>query len=339
MNDMELKPANDAGIVEEERSIEVVTAEIVTISRQVGQIMLQGAIAIGQRLCEAKELVPHGEWGAYLTERVNLSTSGANNFMRIYREYGDQQMSLFDVGGAAKSQTFGNLSYTKALALLAIPEGERADFVQEHDVEEMSTRELQAAIKERDEARREAEEAKAEREHMEAEKAKLQQDMDFANERVAGLTAELEELRSKPTDVAIEKVVDKQAVAEAKKKGREAAEKELKAEIEKAKLEAEEARKKLVEVEEKAKAQASDAKVARAQATAAKEEAEKLRKELAASGNKTVTAFGVHFARVQEDMSKLLDCLDELDRTGDTENKEKLTKAFRALLEKFGGAV
>lgn len=317
------------------RSIETVTEEIVTISRQMGAIMLQGAIEIGRRLCEAKEMVPRGEWGAYLTERVSLSTSSANNFMRILQEYGDQQISLFDVGGAAKSQAFGNLSYTKALALLALPEGERAEFVAEINVEGMSTRELQAAIKERDEARREAEEAKAEQRVLEEAKAKFQADMDHANARVEALTRELDELKAKPTEVAVEKVADREAIKAAEKKGREEAEKKLRSELDKAKADAKAAADKLHAAEQAAEAQAAVAKTARKQITAAREEAEKLRKQLAASGNKTVTMFGVYFEKAQEDLNKLRDCLHEMDVKGDAEMKAKLTAAFRALLDEF----
>ena len=71
--------------------------------------------------------------------------------MRIYREYGAAQQSLF--GGEAKSQAFANLTYTKALRLLAIPdEEEREQFMAEHDVGNMSNRELDKALKEREEA-------------------------------------------------------------------------------------------------------------------------------------------------------------------------------------------
>jgi uncharacterized protein (DUF3084 family) len=44
------------------------------------------------------------------------------------------------------------LSYTQAVALLGVPEEDREQFIEEHDIDAMSTRELQAAIKERDEA-------------------------------------------------------------------------------------------------------------------------------------------------------------------------------------------
>ena len=48
------------------RDIQTVTTEIWMIRRQVEQTALSGAIEIGRRLTEAKELLPHGEWGKWL---------------------------------------------------------------------------------------------------------------------------------------------------------------------------------------------------------------------------------------------------------------------------------
>lgn len=133
------------------RTVETVTLEIRTLQRQAQQIMLGYAVEIGRRLEEVKAILPHGQWGDYLKNEVDYSQSTANNFMRIYREYGAAQQSLF--GGEAKSQAFANLTYTKALRLLAIPnEEEREQFMVEHDVEGMSNRELDKALKEREEA-------------------------------------------------------------------------------------------------------------------------------------------------------------------------------------------
>lgn len=86
--------------------------------RQEGCSILNYAIEIGRRLEEAKAMLPHGEWGAWLKRELGYSQSTAQNFMRVFREYGDSQQSLF--GRAPKSQTFGNLTYSKALRLLAI---------------------------------------------------------------------------------------------------------------------------------------------------------------------------------------------------------------------------
>ena len=134
------------------RDIETVTAEIRIIHTQTQRMMLTGAIEIGRRLVEAKEMVPYGEWGKYLEEKVSYSVSTANNLMKLYQEYGDNQASLFD--NFANSQTFQNLTYTKALAMLALPADLRESFAEQNDVENLSTREVQAKVQEELEALR-----------------------------------------------------------------------------------------------------------------------------------------------------------------------------------------
>ena len=147
------------------RTADVVALEIRTLQRQAQGIILSYAIEIGRRLEEVKAMLPHGEWGPWLKRELDYSQSTAQNFMRVFREYGDSQMSLF--GATPKSQTFGNLTYSKALRLLAIPdEEERARFVEENDVESMSTRELTEALKARDAAQDEIRKLKYEKDLM-----------------------------------------------------------------------------------------------------------------------------------------------------------------------------
>lgn len=95
----------------------IIAAEINTIKRQVQETMIAGSLRIGEKLQEAKSLVPQGEWGKWLEENVEYSQSTAENLMKLYREYGTNQQSLFDTW--TSSQTFGKLSYTQHLALLA----------------------------------------------------------------------------------------------------------------------------------------------------------------------------------------------------------------------------
>lgn len=171
------------------RTVETVTLEIRTLQHQAQGIILNYAIEIGRRLEEAKAMLPHGEWGAWLKRELDYSQSTAQNFMRVFREYGDSQQSLF--GGAPKSQTFGNLTYSKALRLLAIPdEEERERFAIEHDVEHMSTRELNEALKARNEAEEAAAAAQAEADSLRQQTERLQEQLsDQARAYEAKLTS------------------------------------------------------------------------------------------------------------------------------------------------------
>ena len=141
--------------VDSGKTPDILAAEIRTIKNQTGRMVLNASIEVGRRLTEAKAKLPHGSWGEYLKNEVDYSPSQAQNLMRVFREYGSDQQSLF--GGEAKSQTFGNLTYSKALSLLAIPdEEERERFAVENDVEHMSVRELNEVLKARNEAEEKA---------------------------------------------------------------------------------------------------------------------------------------------------------------------------------------
>lgn len=158
-----------------ERTLGVVEMEIRVIQHQTGQAILNGAIEMGRRLEEAKAMVGHGEWGPWL-KKMGYSQSNANNLMRVFREYGSTQQSLF--GAESKSQTFGSLTFSKALSLLAIPdEEERERFVTENDVEHMSTRELERALREREEALEAAAAAKDEADRLEKRTVHLQEQL------------------------------------------------------------------------------------------------------------------------------------------------------------------
>lgn len=124
----------------------LIAAEINKIKEDTKRILIYNSIEIGRKLTEAKELVPHGEWGNWLKTEVDYSKSTANNLMKIFQEYGADQISL--LGENLKSQTFGNLNYSQATLLLGVPAEDREKFVEENNVEEMSARELKKAIDE-----------------------------------------------------------------------------------------------------------------------------------------------------------------------------------------------
>ena len=312
------------------RTVEAVTLEIQTLQRQAQQLLLGYAIEIGRRLVEVKAMLPHGQWGTYIKEQVGYSQSTANNLMRIFEEYGTAQQSIF--GPEAISQAIGNLSYTKALRLLALPADEREAFVEEHNVEDMSTRELEAAIKERDDALRRAEEDRAEREAAEQAREKIAQDMALANERVAQLSRELEELRSRPVEVAVQHA--EEAAADARVRV-EALENELAAARKQQSdllNQHQEMDQKLKEARQ-ARRDAMDAqKAAREELKQTREALERARKELRASGNKEITQFGVYFEACQEDFSRMMGILHKLKAGGDDEGRAKLIAAGGALL-------
>lgn len=156
------------------RTAQTIAAEIRVIHDQARVSALLAIVEIGKRLVEAKELVDHGEWCNYLQTELGYKQSAANNYMKIYREYEAN-------GLMANSQTFGNLSPSQALALIAIPADEREEFVKENNVEDMSARQLKQVIQERDAA------IKAQSE--------VQEQLDDARRSVEAQTEETRQLR------------------------------------------------------------------------------------------------------------------------------------------------
>lgn len=320
-----------------ERTIETITGEIKALRNQT----LACVIEIGRRLKEAKAMLPHGEFGEWLSKEVEFSQSTANNFMKLFDAYGSAQSCLF--GAEVKSQTLGNLSVTNALRLLAIPENEREAFAAENDVEHLSSRELDKLIKERDALQKQLNEADegAALALTEAQKKAdtARADADAAAERAEALKKELDELKSKPIDVAVQQpdpdetqaAVDeavKKAVDDVKKKAQDAritavaaVEKKLSA----AQKEAESAKKAAKEAAEKQK------QTERALADAKAQIEKAGRSE--AMNDAAVQQFKSLFETAQGILAKLNTLAAQAEREG----KPQLRAALRAVCGQYTG--
>lgn len=138
------------------RSAEVIAQEINAIKSQTSGILeaaftyaKRSCFEIGKRLEEAKAAVPFGEWGEWLENNVSYSVSTANDLMRIYREFGNEQIDMLT--GKSDAEIFEGLSQSQMVALFGLPKALRVDFVEEHRAElesgEMSTRDMKKEIK------------------------------------------------------------------------------------------------------------------------------------------------------------------------------------------------
>lgn len=272
------------------RDINTITAEIRTIKQSVGYLLLNSYIELGRRLVEAKELLPHGEWGAWLRDEAEFSQSTANNMMNIFREYGADQASLF---GEAKSQTLGNLTYSKAVALLQVPAEEREEFVEEHHVEELSTRELEQLIKEKKEAEERAARAEKALESAEDEKREA---VAIAIAGYEGTVSDVQKLLSE-AESANKQAEKAKAAAEKARKAAEKSVKELEKQLDAARQDAEGAKRDLQELRDNPEVPEEVMEKLRAQFGAAAAEAEaraaELEKQLKLAAPE-LTEFQVH---------------------------------------------
>jgi len=197
------------------RDIEAITKDILENKRSGGKAVL----AIGWGLVEAKEQLSHGEWLPWLAEQIGFSERQAQRFMRLAREYSNPTL-VSDLGAR------------KALALLALPEPEREEFVElrhvvdgaERSVADMSAAQLEQLIRERDEARQAQYQAEAERSLAETERDELSDQIKIltaANEQgqqavmnalaqADQMERKIAELKARPVEVAVQ--VDQAAV-------------------------------------------------------------------------------------------------------------------------------
>jgi len=305
-----------------QRTPELIATEINSIKSQTRMMMLCNSIEIGRRLVEAKTLIPHGEWGKWLENSVDYSQSTANNLMRIFEEYGAVQLSLF--GSEAKSQALGNLLYTQAVALLKLPSEEREQFIEEHDMDNMSTRELQQAIKERDQARKEleekAEEARKFEEGKQTAEAALQQEKEKSQKEIAKLTKTIEDTKKQ---LAEAQASDNSEVAE-----------RLQESLEKTDAELCEAQKRIEELEQQLKAKPIDISASEV----VEKVPEEVEQELTALRKQKKSAaalkYSMHFESLVKGFQDLLDSLAEIEQE-DTEEGERYRHATLELISKM----
>jgi chromosome segregation ATPase len=332
------------------RTPAVIAAEINNIKEQTRKIALYNSIEIGRRLVEAKSLIPFGEWGEWLESSVQYSQRTAENLMRIFEEYGSEQITL--LSDNVKSQALAKLSYTQAVALLALPEEERETFVEENDVESMSSRELKKAI----------DELKKAKEENEFIKEMWEKDRDESQKKIQELEAKLENsgLSDEEKHEYEKKLADEKAYVEEKEN--ELADKdklirELKnkntTELEKSKNELAKLKEKIKELETKpldVHAGATEEDISKAKAEAAekyekelailkveKEQAEKRIKELeikATQQNEAAMKYKVYFEEIVKNFQELLRSLSELKET-DPDAYERYKKAVAGLLDKM----
>jgi len=307
-----------------QRDIRTVTAEIRSLHRQAQCMVLGYAIEIGRKLKEAKTLLPYGQWGRWLQEEVEFSQSTAQNFMKIFEEYGARQVSLF---GDAESQTLGNLPYTHALRLLALPADEREEFAREHHVEDLSSRELEKLLRERDEARAKAEaaerasaDARTESDGLGKKLAAAQGFAQKLQEQLTQAKRAVETARQELEDQKKNQKVPEETMAQLRADAAKNAEAALADKLQKAKDREKKASDRVVEME----------KALELKRDQDRRRVEELEKQLALADPDTAV-FKTWFAAIQQDFLRLREAESQVSGW-DSEKGQKLRTAVRALL-------
>ena len=323
--DMQVHPGQ---AVDVPRSPETLGSEIRYLSAQAKSMTVWFGVEIGKRLAEAKEMVGHGGWLDFLKTETEFSSSSASRFMQIAREYG---------GKTSNFPTLGNLSVSNALRLLAVPEDEREEFAQAVDAEHISSRELEQAIRERDEARKALEEAQS---------AAVQ-----LTERTEKQAEQIRELENRPVEVAVQ-VADPAEIEKAVAEALSAAEKKHKAALDSAERLRKAAEKKQAELQAIADSAAKIESTNRAETAKLNDSIATLQKELeqaraeqaaAAKASRIqsdadVVVFQSFFQATLENFNKACGLLTKV-KLRDADKADKLLRFSRDAVAKMAAAL
>ena len=323
-----------------ERTPEVIAAEIRYIDEETCKSILRGAVEIGQRLQEAKEMLAHGEWESWCRDNLDYSKSKAERFMRIAAKYGDESSAYYVA--LAKTSALTDFSITNALSLLSVPEEEVENFVEGHDISSISTRELEEEIKKLKADLKAKEDAKSSAERSledaariaEKEKADLQEEIKKLKDELELATAveadnEFESYKKEMSE-KIEQLQDKLEKSKNKVKT-------LKEEIDQANRSVQETVERAVKeatenaADEAAKKAESEVSEKLAELEAEKrekqEEIERLEKKLSASSDDTLVRLNIKVQNLQTELKGIKALLDKLE----PETAEKIRAGIKMI--------
>lgn len=311
------------------RTIETIAIEINSIKDQTRKIMLHSSIEIGRRLTEAKEMMPHGEWMNWLADSVDYSQSTANNLMKVFKEYGSDQLSLF--GDNAESEALGKLSYTQAVALLGIPAEERETFVKENDVDNMSTRELAEAVKARKEAEKALKAAQKEAEKAQKAMEKEQKLREKLEKEQADHALIVEKLKKQAREA-------EEAAAAARESGDDSEAIALNESLQKSEQQLADSLSKIKELEAELKAKPVETATVTVEVEKVPAEIEaelaELRKKVSQGTGEEAAVFKAHFKNLTDVFGNLLNALDIVGKS-DPDLHAKYKEAVNGMIDRM----
>lgn len=258
----------------------------------------------------------------------------AENYIKIYKEYGADQQSLF--GNFENSESIKNLGVTKLIELTAIPADEREHFVEENNItEETTVKQLHKLIQEKTDAldRAEKKQAVAEKKLEEQIKQSEQaaKDKQLMIER---LQAELDSRNAEPATVPQDEL--EKMMKEADENAKKSLQKEidrLTEEKEKAVQAAEKSKEKYKKLKDEVSAEKEKVDAAEKENAELKQTIEKLQKESLLGSNEKMVKLQMCFEQAQSSIIAVKTALAAV------EGSEKYDKLFAAVKETLKGKV
>ncbi|MDP4147102.1 MAG: DUF3102 domain-containing protein [Bacillota bacterium] len=297
------------------QSIDTLTAEILILKQQTAQNIIE----IGKRLITVKESLPHGEWGNWLRDKVDFADRTARQFMKVAQEFDNSEIGM-------------RLPISKVYALLDLPSEERENFVKENPVDEMTTRELQQAIKEKkaleNKIKKLSKDNEKQSQHAEKLKKELDTIKDKNREELTDKEVEIENLKTHIKDI-------KEKLSKVPFGDNEELEK-LQSSLQETESKLHEAISKIGELENKLKEKPID--VTETIVEKVPEEIEKELQELRAKVNEkdntAVVKYSIVFNTLVENFKELLGTLPEI-KSSDEATYLKYKNATMALINKM----
>lgn len=93
----------------------------------------QNLIQYGRVLVEAKPYVPRGQFEHWVQTNFGMSERTAQGYMAVWRRFGEHEQ-------------FQAVQFSNLQKMLALPEGEETRFAEEHDLKNMTAREVEKAV-------------------------------------------------------------------------------------------------------------------------------------------------------------------------------------------------
>lgn len=319
----------------QERTADVIIAEIRTIEAEVTQTVIAGAIKIGQRLEEAKDKVGHGNFEKWCEENLSYSKTKAERFMKIASEYGKENSTYFDV--ISKTAISTDLSIYKALALLKVDEDEVKEFADNHEINDLTVKELEDEIRKLKTENEDAVKLKRKIEILEDKLQNAEVEKEDIQNKLAELkenenAADIAELENKEKEIeALQKKLEKAKEREKKLKEEKETLKEAQAAaIEQAKEEA------AVNAEEKAKEMAkaevqAELNKLNEELDEALKKAMEAEKKLSLNNNEDITVFKIKTDQLQKTVIEIKEAIDNIE-VSDSEQAANMKSALKKLL-------
>ena len=310
-----------------------IAAEIKTITNQMRVTLISGIIEIGKRFEQAKELVEYGKWGEFCENVTGYSQSMAENYIKIYHEYGDEQYSLW--GDLSNSQSLGNLGVTKLIALTAIPADEREAFVENNNItEETTVKELQAKIREVTQVAAETEDK------YEQELAKMRIELQAVKSELSERETELEDLQGQLSNIPDTAPTDdmQKMIADAQAEERDKLQKEIEAAENKQKKALDKLQKlqdKYDKLKDEAEEKDNAIKTAEEKTAELKAELDKIKKTSDLSAQEGIVKLNLCFEEAQDNLKKIADAIKAVSDDKRDKLRGAIVDTLKGLLEQI----